>query len=114
MSYLPETYTTENLTYDTLINTKDFVMGKCNILPGSDFKIHAHEIPETYVIIEGTGEVYNNDRWEAVSKGDVKVFDTGVWHSCRTSNPTGIKLIYFFNTGPFSEIKYIYPQMSNL
>ena len=114
MSYLDETYTTEKLTYETLINDNSFVLGKCDILPGSDFKIHTHEISETYIVTEGTGEVYNNDHWEPVKKGDIRVFDAGVWHCCRTSNPNGIKLVYFFTTGPFSSIKYIYPSISKL
>ena len=106
--YLPENYISEKLKYKTITNNKNFVLGTCAILPESDYKIHKHKISETYIITEGTGEIYVNDHWRSVKKGDVIVFKSDVWHCCKTSNPKGIKLVYFFNTGPFNTIEYIY------
>tara|TARA_A100001015_G_C14931438_1_gene688618 strand:- start:387 stop:785 length:399 start_codon:yes stop_codon:yes gene_type:complete len=110
MTYLEKSNISEKMKYETLVDTNGFVLGTCDILPGSDFKIHTHKVSETYIITYGNGEVYNNNQWEPVSKGDIRVFHSGIWHCCRTFNKEGISLVYFFNTGPFNTIEYIYPK----
>jgi len=108
MSYLGETLISKKFTYETLINTDKFVLGRCKILPDADFRIHKHEISETYIITEGTGEVYDNDHWRPVKVGDIIVFLPGTLHGCRTADPGGIKFVYYFHQGPFSSIKYYF------
>jgi mannose-6-phosphate isomerase-like protein (cupin superfamily) len=103
-------YRDDTLAWETLVDTDRLVLGTCEILPGSAYKIHKHVVPETYVITRGTGEVYDDTRWRSVAKGDVVVFKPGAWHCCRTFDPAGIDLVYFFDTGTFATIDYIYPE----
>ena len=114
MPYLDDAHATKkSYLYDTDKHRR-FRFRQMRYLIRTRLTPHMHKVSETYIITEGTGEVYNNDHWEPVKKGDIRLFDAGIWHCCRTLDPNGIKLVYFFNTGPFSDIEYIYPSMPKL
>jgi len=108
MSILEDNYESNTFSYTTLIDTESLVLGVCEILPGYTLGIHDHDISETYMIAEGSGEIYDNDHWRPVKGGDIIVFLPGTLHGCRTADPGGIKFVYYFHQGPFSSIRYYF------
>jgi len=112
MTILPNDGNKDGLIYKTLYN-KEVVIGNCTVFPNAHFELHYHDMTEIYMIIEGVGEVFNNNKWNPVKKGDIIIFPAKTIHCCRTDRPEGIKLIYMFSKGPFESIKYYFAKELN-
>lgn len=104
MTTLPNSLISEGLVYYTVYENTNCVLGYCIINPNNQFRIHYHDTTEVYVVLDGTGEVYENNKWRKVSKGHIFVFGPNIEHCCRTYNE--IILAYMFFKGPFNNIKY--------
>lgn len=95
-----------NLSYVTLADTLDHVVGYCNIFPSSTFDIHYHKTMELYYILKGNGSIYVRDRWEKALPNTYYYFPAYTNHCCRADTQEGLEFIYFFMKGPFKTIEY--------
>lgn len=111
VKYLQNKSTTAGVTWDTLYDHDDLVIGKCTVLALNDFKPHFHHVVEIYIITDGSGEVLINNEWFPAKKGDIFVINPFQWHCCKTNH--SISLIYVFKKGPFKTIGY-YSQTPNI
>lgn len=62
--------------------------------PGEGFEPHVHPLSEELLIVlEGSGEVFLDDKWIPVSKGDIVYAPEGVPHGTRNNSKTNEDLI---------------------
>tara|TARA_Y100000389_G_C17468676_1_gene528167 strand:+ start:7041 stop:7382 length:342 start_codon:yes stop_codon:yes gene_type:complete len=113
MVFLPLWSKEYNCSYKTLINRKNLIIGECSlynkIYPDLHYHSNSHEI---YIILEGSGYVYNGNKWEYTEKGDIYEFKPYTYHALKTTGY--IKILYIFNNGPFEKIDYNFKNKSKL
>lgn len=105
MSILPNFLVTDNISYQTLFENENSVLGKCVLKKDNSFlKIHYHDYDEIYMITNGSGFIYKNDRWFKAEKGNVFLFKAKELHCAKTND--SLEFMYLFPKGPFKTIKY--------
>ena len=107
MGKLPLNYIDKNIIYNTLINNKNYVIGDCQLFNKHFPDIHYHsDCTEIYIIIDGEGEIYKDNKWVFTKKNDIHILLPNTYHCLKTEKY--ISIIYIFNKGPFQNIGYNY------
>jgi quercetin dioxygenase-like cupin family protein len=73
----------------------DYTIGYMIIPPGSSIGDHFHDLSdeETYIIIEGQGEMLLDDEKRIVNPGDVIVNAPGGKHGLKNTGSTNLKVV---------------------
>jgi hypothetical protein len=77
--------------------------------PGETFNVHLHEkSDEAFIAFEGVGEMFLDDRWIAVSPGDVLYAAPGILHGTRNpdESPTARRFVTCGGPMPYDPFLY--------
>lgn len=59
------------------------------VIKGCEIPLHTHEKEvDSIVIMDGEGEIYINENWQKVKKGDIVVIAPGELHGLRATHST--------------------------
>ncbi|MET9380900.1 cupin domain-containing protein [Streptomyces sp. NPDC002928] len=82
----------------------------CGVMsPGEYFNVHVHpESEEAFIVIEGNGQLFLNDRWYDAAPGDVLYAAPGVPHGTRHNgeDPAGPRFATCGGPTPFDPMLY--------
>jgi mannose-6-phosphate isomerase-like protein (cupin superfamily) len=81
-------------------------LGVARVPPGQELRLHRHEQPEVYLILEGAGVVSGADSHRAVSAGDAVFLPGDALHAIRSSGPGELRLAYVIAADSFAEVTY--------
>ncbi len=72
----------------------EYVEMDCTLDPESGSIIHYHpEQEETYQVLDGTLEVFRDDRWRAVSAGESLTVPSGAVHGFRNASEVPVRFV---------------------
>ena len=96
--------TTGGLQYHTLINRPSGILGLAFLAPGAAFRLHHHKEEETYLCVEGKGELTLGDEVINLEGPRVVSIPGGKAHGYLATEPSVI--FYMFRTGPYENVVY--------
>ncbi len=95
------------LAWKTLIENKSMILGITKIDPGYDVDSHYHRQTQVVIFERGQGETHIKDgQYVPVGVESVIYPPTYSIHHTKNTGKEALWEIYFFNSGPFSSIKY--------
>jgi quercetin dioxygenase-like cupin family protein len=81
-----------------------FCVGVQTSPPGGGPPPHKHEREEeTFTVLEGEYEIFNDNRWIPLPKGEVHFSPRGTFHAFRNSGTTAGKMMFITNAGALDE-----------
>jgi mannose-6-phosphate isomerase-like protein (cupin superfamily) len=87
--------------------TDSMCAGIAQVEPGGGSrKLHRHEQPEIYLILEGTGILMLDGKESAVTAGTAVFIPGNAEHGLRNESDADLKLFYVFPTGRFGDVVY--------
>jgi len=84
-------------------------MGVFEVPPGAEMAPHRHHAQEVYYVVDGEAEVFVNDRWRPVRRGDVVYFPGDAVHGARNRGPVACTVVWAFPTDTYDEVEYFDP-----
>lgn len=95
------------LAWKTLIENPSMILGITKIDPGYDVDSHYHRQTQVVIFEKGQGSTHiNNGKYVPVRVESVIYPPTYSIHHTKNTGKEALWEIYFFNSGPFSTIKY--------
>ncbi len=101
-----------NVTWFTLLSgditpTRSLSAGIAELLPrGGCLKLHRHEQPELYFVLEGTGILTVEGRETTVTAGTTVFIPGNAEHGIRNDSDLDLKVFYVFPTDRFADVVY--------
>ena len=98
---------TPKLKWWNFYDSKHGVYGIAYISKNFKAELHKHPVKETYFILHGKAKMSINDKIITVSKLDKIIIPVNSTHAL-TPISDFVLLLYWFDRGPFQNIKYTY------
>jgi len=84
-------------------------MGVFEVPPRAEMAPHRHHVQEVYYVVSGAAEVFMNDQWRPVRRGDAIYFPGDAVHGARNRRRTTCTVVWAFPTDTYDEIEYFDP-----
>jgi quercetin dioxygenase-like cupin family protein len=81
-------------------------MGVFEMPPGALLEPHSHHPREVYYVVDGEAEVYADDEWRSLRKGDVVYFPGDAVHGARNRGDVTCRIVWAFPADSYDEIEY--------
>jgi len=89
--------------------TSSLSMGSFEVPPGAQLPPHHHHPAEVYYVIEGEAEVYHDDEWHLLRRGDALFFPSDAVHGVRNRGTERVAIVFVFPADSYDDsVEYFF------